>query len=269
MPSGSDGARVRLITAIDPLPGGLGRATVCHVPGHEPFQPHGVRQVDVPALGQQGSHPHPCSVVQQQVVALDDDQRRRGIDADRAGDRLLDLASEQRRVHDVGVGAVRGRLLSGEPAQQGDEPGRVKGFRCSLALSATEAFQLGLGEVVAIHRDDHGRARGQRVDQGSGQRGLAAARGTGQPQQPTRPGAEQPPCPLDGMFEIGARRGGRHPAILAGRAAAPGLLRGDTGGHPELCECGDRGVCGYGGQAERRRSAQFVQGISGGRRDDE
>ena len=73
---------VRLVHRGHPGPG-LGRALAeLDVPGQQPLQPDIVVRLDVPDLAERGPHLRPGRPVQQQVVALGDDQPDLGRDRD-------------------------------------------------------------------------------------------------------------------------------------------------------------------------------------------
>ena len=108
---------VRLVAARRPGAGGRRRLAVRDVARDE--LRHALRLVllDVPDRVEQRPDRLPATIVEQQVVALRDHERDRR-DGDRAGDRLLDLTPERRRVHE--------RLGGAQPLQQRDVAGDVE-----------------------------------------------------------------------------------------------------------------------------------------------
>ena len=123
------------------------------VPGHQTLQPQLLGDVEVPALGQQRSHPVPRRLVRQQVVALGEDHLDVGADRNGAGDGLLERAAELRRVdHAVSDARSGGH----QPVQQRDVSGRVEGLRRPLDLGHPGFVQHALRQVVAVHRNQRG-----------------------------------------------------------------------------------------------------------------
>jgi hypothetical protein len=93
----------------------------------------------------------------------------------RTGLGQLQLPAEDRGVHDVVVPLD-------EAAQQVHVAGGVEGVRRSLAVGAAESAQLGVGQVEAVHRHQHG-ALAERLHERLGKGRLARAGSAGDPEQ--------------------------------------------------------------------------------------
>ena len=87
--------------------------------------------LEVDDLVELGAHGPPLGPVEQQVVALRHDEPGLGRHGERAGDRLLEVALEAGRVHDVVA-------LLAQPPQQGGVPPGVEGVRRALAVEPAE-----------------------------------------------------------------------------------------------------------------------------------
>jgi NAD(P)-dependent dehydrogenase (short-subunit alcohol dehydrogenase family) len=168
-----DQRRVRVVHG--PHPGlGLVRALAeRHVPVHQARSAQRRIDAQVPHRVQLGPHRLPPRLVEQQVVALGHDDRRRSRHRQRAGDRLLQVALEARSHHQ--------RLAAAHAGQQGGVPLGVEGLRRPLAIQQPAPRELDVGDVEAVHRH-HDRAPRRR--QPRRERRLPDARSAGQPEQP-------------------------------------------------------------------------------------
>ena len=176
---------VHLVGTVRPRPRGLGRLAERLVPGHEPLQPDVVGQRDEPRLVEQPGHRAEAVVVEEQVVALRDDERDVRRDRDRARDGIAQVAAVLGRVHRARLGA--------QAPQQRHVPGGVERVGRALAVGPADPFELGLGQVEAVHRDDDGTGP-DRVDHLRREGGLPGARRTDDPEDPAlarRPGARR------------------------------------------------------------------------------
>ena len=100
----------------------------------------------------------PAAVLEQQVVALRDDQPVLRAYADRAGHRQLPGPVERRRVDGWAVSVA-------QPGQQREVPRDVEGLGRPLAVAEPEPGELVVVQVEAVHRHHHGLRRRYRCDQ--------------------------------------------------------------------------------------------------------
>ncbi len=87
-----------------------------------------------------------CGMVEQQIVALGDDEARRRQHDERRGERLFQRAVEARHVYRVVD-------LPLHPLEQMRITGRVERVRGALAAARTDPVELGIGQVEAVHRN--------------------------------------------------------------------------------------------------------------------
>ena len=124
----------------------LGAAAELLVAPHQALHAQRVVDLHVPDLVEQRRDLGPWTFLQQQVVALGDDELRLRQHGNGAGDRLLDFAPELGRVDDLV------RALLAHPPQQRHVAGAVEGVGRALALGPAQALQLHLREMEAVHR---------------------------------------------------------------------------------------------------------------------
>ena len=120
-------------------------ATERHMPGDKPRDPGRLVRVEIPRLGKERRELPPGQFIDEQVVALDDDQRYLPRYRDRTGDGLLDLPTELRGVDD-GFGR------RGKSAHEGHEARAIERVGRSFALRTPQPLELALSQVKAVHR---------------------------------------------------------------------------------------------------------------------
>lgn len=159
------------IGAVDvPRPGGCGfkAASVARMAVDEPSLPLIAWRLAEPGLVELIANKRPWNVVDEQIVALGNDDAVVWLDGDLTGDRFTELPVEARRIDDV-------VLLGVQTAQHREEPPTVEGVDRALAVAAAKRSQGCVGQMEPVHRQVHSVGT-KRLDQTRGKRRLARPR---------------------------------------------------------------------------------------------
>jgi hypothetical protein len=119
------------IGAERPRACGLGILAVGHVPRDQSLLAHGIIGHQEPGLVDERAHASEIPIINEQIVALGDNQRGRAVHGDRVRDGLFDLAQEARGIDNV-------IALIAKTLEECDVTGGIEGIGCALAITPTE-----------------------------------------------------------------------------------------------------------------------------------